>query len=317
MGRRVKWGNFIASDSAEQCNAARETEARDLGLHLPDRLRVTPAIAGNHQPPRQMLQSGQRSDQHIVALARDDRADREERHDISIVTRRNRDAIRSRLDDADPAGRNTIIFDEQPGDHRARRNDVPRTAESGALTCVEGSKLCRLQPRLERQRMMHQRNQRMVRAQRLRGTGQNPEGEAIDHDWTPGRECRQARTGRGARLRRGIRETVAKLDHTGSPTKRRKLRDDATIIGVAPGRGGKVAWHRKEGLLYHNEASYQARATGDSATVTLIDLSSRPSRPSLPARAAAAKCSKRCLVKNSLVVLIPLNCGNSSRLREW
>src|SRR5207247_10224303 len=112
--------------------------------------------------------------------------------------------------------------------------------------------------------MMHQRNQRMACAQRLRGLRQNAEGEAIDHDWTSGHKCGQARTGRGPRLRRGIRETVTKLDHAGSPTKGGKLRKDATIIGVAPGRDGQVAWHRQEGLFYHNEASYQARATGDS-----------------------------------------------------
>ena len=54
-------------------------------------------------------------------------------------------------------------------------------------------------------------------------------------------------------------------------------------------RNGKLARHGEHDLPHHNGASYQARATGDSATVTRIDLSSRPSRPSLPLRAASAR----------------------------
>src|SRR5262245_19772756 len=112
-----------------------------------------------------------------------------------------------------------------------------------------------------------------------------------------------------------MRKTIAKVDHLRPPTQRRKLCDDAPIIPVAAGWCGEVARYREERVSYHRDASYQARATGDSATVTRIDLSALPSRPSLPARAAAARWSKRCLVKNSVVVLMPLNCGSSSRLR--
>ena len=58
MGRGIKWRNLIASDGAEQCNAARETETRYVRVNLPDGLRITLAIASDHQPPRQMRQSG-------------------------------------------------------------------------------------------------------------------------------------------------------------------------------------------------------------------------------------------------------------------
>ena len=81
------------------------------------------------------------------------------------------------------------------------------------------------------------------------------------------------------------------------------------VIGIAAGRGGEVARHRERDASHHNAASYQARATCDSDSVTRIALNSRPSRPSVPARAASASWSKMCLVRNSVVVLTPLNSG--------
>src|SRR5262249_19410801 len=164
-------------------------------------------------------------------------------------------------------------------------------------------------------RMMHQRNQGVARAHRLRGVRQRAKGEAVDHERTAMGQRRYSRAGARARLGRRAGKTIAKVDDLRAPAERRKLRDDPPIVGVAAGGSAEVARYREEDLLYHSGASYQARAVGDSATVTRIDASSRPSRPSLPARAAAAKCSNRCRVKNSVVVLMPLNCGSSSRLR--
>src|SRR5262249_27377089 len=157
--------------------------------------------------------------------------------------------------------------------------------------------------RFERERMMHQREQWMARAQRRGDLRQHPEGEAVDHDRMTGRQRRKSCAGRGAGIGRGIRKSVAKVDDLDAPTERRELRDDPRVIGIAASWGRKVARPREGGLPHHSAASYQARASGDSATVTRIDLSSRPSRPSLPARAATASWSKRCLVKNSVVVL--------------
>src|SRR6185503_4764109 len=71
----------------------------------------------------------------------------------------------------------------------------------------------------------------------------------------------------------------------------------------------------KHHLLHRNGASYQARALGDSATVTRIDDSSLPGRPRPPERAASANRSWTYLVRNSVVVFTPLNWGRSSRLR--
>src|SRR5262249_4876394 len=88
----------------------------------------------------------------------------------------------------------------------------------------------------------------------------------------------------------------------------------AAVILVAPGRLIEAPRHRKS-YCRHNAPSYDARAVGDSATVTLMAPISRPLRPSSPFFTAAASSSKMCLVRNSVVVLTDLNTGISSRLR--
>ena len=137
--------------------------------------------------------------------------------------------------------------------------------------------------------MMHQRDESMGCAQCLGGIRQHAEGKAVDHDRRADRQRCQSRPGGRAGIRRGKWKSVAEVDHRGPPAKRRKPFDDAAVIDVAAGRGRKLARHGEHDLPHHNGASYQARATGDSATVTRIDLSSRPSRPSLPLRAASAR----------------------------
>src|SRR5437763_372587 len=87
------------------------------------------------------------------------------------------------------------------------------------------------------------------------------------------------------------------------------------VVGVATGGRIETAWHREDDALHHKGASYCARARCDSESVTRRALSSRPGRPSSPARAGFARPSKICLDRNSVVVLLPLNSGTSSRLR--
>src|SRR6516162_11336217 len=118
--------------------------------------------------------------------------------------------------------------------------------------------------------MMHQRDQWMARTQRLGGLRQHTEGEAVDHDGMTGRQRRKSCAGGGAGIGRGIRKSVPEIDDLDAPSERRKLGDDPPVIGIAAGWGRKVARHREGGLPYHNGASYQARASGDSATVTRI-----------------------------------------------
>src|SRR5262249_61672503 len=71
IGGGVERRHLPGGHGAEQADAVGKPEARDLIPEPPRRLRVAPAITGNDEPPGQMPEPGERSDQHIVALARD------------------------------------------------------------------------------------------------------------------------------------------------------------------------------------------------------------------------------------------------------
>src|SRR4051812_27805295 len=100
-----------------------------------------------------------------------------------------------------------------------------------------------------------------------------------------------------------MRKTVPEIQDLDVPAKRREFRNDAAVIGTPAGRCRKITRDRKHNRLHHNGASYQARAVGDSDTVTRMALSSRPSRPSALLRAASASSLNTNLVRNSVVVL--------------
>src|SRR5450631_253627 len=163
--------------------------------------------------------------------------------------------------------------------------------------------------------MMHQRQQRIAAGKLSRGLRQYAERQAIDHDGTAGRHRKQPRScGRaGGATRRG--ETATEVEQIDLPAEIAEFGNHAPVVGVTAGRGRKIAGHGECETFHHKFASYQARATWDSEMVTRIALSSRPSRPSSPARALLARLSKICLVRNSVVVLLPVKSGTSSRLR--
>src|SRR6516165_3186187 len=155
----------------------------------------------------------------------------------------------------------------------------------------------------------------MSAAEHLRCVRKNPEGKAINHNGRMAWQAEEPLGGGGTRCLRGVRKRVADIKHACLPAECRKLRNDAPVVDISAGGGLKIAWNGEYGLLHHSVASYQARASGDSATVTRIALSSRPSRPRLPRRALSATSSKMYRVRNSVVVLTPLNASRSSRLR--
>src|SRR5215211_1080228 len=146
--------------------------------------------------------------------------------------------------------------------------------------------------------------------------GHHAERKPVDHDaqamrcgYEPG-----VRTSVGDRTWTG--KFAAEIENPRLPAEPLELGDHAPIVDIASGRRGKVSRNgENEVTHHHNGASYHARADGDSPMVTRIALISRPSRPSLPARTASASRSYTYLVRNSVVVLTPLNCGSSSRLR--
>ena len=179
---------------------------------------------------------------------------------------------------------------------------------------MQGSGLLRTLSRFERKRVMDERHHAVTFPQHLRHFGKSSKRKAVDdNEALPGKR-RKLRRGEGARCRRGPRKVAAQVDETNLPAEVGKLRDHPAVVAVAAGRSRKVARYGDGHLAYHNGASYQARASGDSAMVTRIAASSRPSRPSRPARAASASRSKTYLVRNSVVVFTPANCGSSSRL---
>src|SRR5580704_2109686 len=166
------------------------------------------------------------------------------------------------------------------------------------------------EPGFERQRMMHEGNDWMGCTQDCGGLREDAVGQPIDDNRPAGRHPLQAHQRLADRRIVRTRKALAEVDNIDVAAEPPQFRDHAPVIGVAAGRLVETAGHRK-GERYHSVASYQARAEGDSATVTRIVEMSRPSRPSPPLFTAAARPSKTCRVRNSVVVLADRNCGMS------
>src|SRR3954452_16597307 len=162
--------------------------------------------------------------------------------------------------------------------------------------------------------MMHHRDQRMALAQRFRLIGHHAECEPVDHDGTAFRHVVQLRLRGCARQLARMRKAFAKIDNLRTPAEFAQFRDHALVIGVAAGRSIEIARYCENEIAFHQSgASYQARAFGDSPTVTRNAETSGGVRPSLFAVTAAANCSNTQCVSHSVVVLTPLNSGMSSR----
>ena len=219
---------------------------------------------------------------------------------------------------AQPLGGNRVIGDQQTRGRRAGGDDVPRAGDSAArsLSRSAADSLAR-QSGFERERMMHQRDQPMLRARAPRPPpAARRRRVRRSRSAALGRQRGQPRAGGRAPPRSGAGKPSPRSSTSTCQPSCGKLRDDAPVIGVAAGRCREIAGHREHDLLHHNGASYQARADGDSATVTRIaaSLASRRGRARRRARPRRAA-SNTYLVRNSVVVLTPLNCGRSSRLR--
>ncbi len=160
---------------------------------------------------------------------------------------------------------------------------------------------------------MHQRDQRMGRLQFLGRIRQHAERETVDHDRPALRHVGEMRLRGRARERGGMRKTLAEVEYLRPPAKLTQFGDHAAIIGIAAGRRIEVARDRKDEITFHKGASYQARAFGNSPTVTRIAEISFAGRPSLFAFTAAANWSNTQRVSHSVVVLTPLNSAMSSR----
>src|SRR5262249_11482106 len=148
-----------------------------------------------------------------------------------------------------------------------------------------------------------------------RDIGQGAQCQPIDDDRQSLRDVDQQRPCfRSDRVARPG-EPLAEIDNPNLPAHSFEFSNDPLVVCVAAGRRVQTARHGEGRGFHHKGASYCARATCDSESVMRIALSSLPTRPSSLARAGFANPSKIYLLRNSVVVLMPLNSGNSSRLR--
>ena len=120
---------------------------------------------------------------------------------------------------------------------------------------------------------MDQRNQRCAPGDLLRCLRQRAERQAIDHDRDSLRQGPRAAPTQPRAARRWAAEIHRPAKTTSIvPAERPQFRDDAPVVAVAAGRRRKIARHRKRDAIHHRAASYQARATCDSAIFTRIAL---------------------------------------------
>src|SRR5204863_6301556 len=121
----------------------------------------------------------------------------------------------------------------------------------------------------------------------------HPKGQPIHDDGRAMRHRCQELRGARAGLIAGTRKTRPDIEDVDRPTEGAKFQNDHAVIGIATCGRRKVARNGKcdafDLAFHHKDASYQARAFGDSPTVTRMALSSGALRPSLPARAASAR----------------------------
>ena len=288
IGAGIEFCEALRRHGAEHRDTVAELIARNIGIQLRGRIGIAASVAGDREMPRQVGERGERGDQHVKPLARHHRADGKQPYNAIVAAMRRRRRIASRTCDNDVISRHAVVGSKQPRRRRTRDNDTSCRRQRRAFAGAEFIGLRRRQPRLQRERMMHERDQRMARAKLQSHFGKNAISEPVDDDRAPRRNGYQPFLRRFALLLARPRKAFAEIDDIDFPTETLKLRDHAPVVGIAAGRGRKIARHRERDASYHNAASYQARATCDSESVTRIALSSRPSRPSLPARAASA-----------------------------
>ena len=260
--------------------------------------------------PRQIAERRQRGNQHVKTLARYDGTDRQQPYNAVPAACRQWRRIAARPCDGDALGRHAVFGSDQPCRGGACDDDALHRCKRGSLTAAQRVGLLCGQSRFQRERMMHQRQHWIATSKLRRRFGQDAKRQAIDDDGTAGRDRQQLRLRGHARRFAGPRKTFAEVEQVDLPAEIAEFGNHAPVIGVAAGRGRKIARHGERETPHHKSASYQARATCDSESVTRIALSSRPSRPNSPARAPLASWSKICLVRNSVVVLRALEFGH-------
>src|SRR6185437_3256333 len=133
--------------------------------------------------------------------------------------------------------------------------------------------LCRAQAGFHGNRVMDECYQGMLFTQSARGFRQNPEGETVDKNLTGCGHHKQPRLCGHQRFPAGPWKILTKSDDVNCPAELFELGDHAPVVRITAGRRCKVARNCEGKPLHHKFASYEARATCDSDSVTRIALS--------------------------------------------
>ena len=265
------------------------------------------------EPPVESREPGQCRDKHVMTLSWRHGPHRQYVQPATGPARatRLRDAGHG---DRDARGTDAVIGDERVPRRWTRDDDMGRMRQRHALACGERARVMRQEPRLKRQRVMHQRH-RPARQDGQQVWREGTEGEAVDQQQVVRGKRAQEPSSLAQVVRRRCRKALRQSQMFDVHAIRRHPRNDLAIIGIAAGERGEISGNG-EMRAHARQAtapSYQARATCDSCSVTRILAMPSPPGPSSPLRAAAAISSKIYLERNSVVVWRPANFGSASR----
>ena len=257
---------------------------------------------------------GKRPHQHVVALARRDRADGEELH-------RRAGARRARAPARCPGSatvmlvrRHAEIGREQARRAAARDDDALRHGQRRALRTREAASRRSGASPLSKASGWWTSATIAPAERRTRAGRHGAVGEPVDEQHRAAGVARQepasvsARSS-AARMREAARQREMARRSRRSPA----AAPEPPVIGVAAGRRVEIAGNREGDLKHRAAPSNQARATWDSCSVTRMRAMPSDPGPSAPAR-AAWPWRRRCAGTGTRSwCCCPANCGSASR----
>ena len=259
VGVGVQRREALIVDGAGEIDAVAETMPADRGVERRRWGGGRGAVGGEGHAPRQVAQRRQCLHQHVVAFAPHHGADREQRDRPGAGVAHGGARLAARQRHGDALGRDRVIGRQAAGGRRAGHDHPVRMGERRALAAVKLLRLRRRDAGLERERVMHQRHQRMVAVQVGGELRQHAEGKAVDHDRRAGGHGEKARARGAPRLLARPRKLVADICDLDRPAEARELGDHAAVIRITAGRGGEIARHR-EHEAFHRSGPRTRRA---------------------------------------------------------
>ena len=227
-------------------------------------------VAHDGQGPVEIEEAGERAQQQVVALARHQRAHREDGAAGAAGAFAARGGIGAGHHHGASLRRHAEILGETGCDGRAGHDGAAQAGQQRALDVSQPLRRLRLAPGPERGGVVDEPDgapgKRVAKGQESGQAESVDDRNRIRRERVPGRAC--------AALRRVIRERMApgELDHLHVMTERAQSRDHAAIVGVAA--------RDRAGRRRHEERDAHQRS----------GRSGGPAAPGLGARAASASC---------------------------